>query len=320
MIGEHGGQVNSRPIKVKAKRAMDIRDIAKITHTDVVGLNFIRNSLPVRFRRHFRCGLRSHIMEVLDPQALRNEVKGVVKNGIRHFPVAKPLAMLRIFRTKFTSRQQIVAEIDKLRIAETFLAPTHLAMSNEFIVTYRLADMHDLLLCGWQEYVDGIALDPWGDWDMDTLTAAVRHRYYKEHELFVRQKANLHRVLRQQACSFIEALKHMVYQRRMIPDLAGARNILVTAHGAVKLVDINNISPVYYSADIHLDDKGYPVCDKSIEALWLLERKLLGRSEHEQEDIYTRFLDSRRMRAVADIDAHFHHVFSNGTRWGKATD
>jgi hypothetical protein len=299
--------------------AGDIRDRAIIAHEDVVGLNFIRNTLPVRFRRHFRCGLRSHIMEVLDPQSLRNEVDGIISEGIRRFPVAKPIAMLRIFRTKFTSRHQITTEIKKLRIAESFLAPAHLAMSNEFVVTYRLDAKTDLLLCGWQEYVDGVALDPWGDWDNKNLAAEVQQKYHSHNTAFRHRTTDLGRHLQNQGRSFVEALKQMIDQRRMIPDLAGARNILITAEGGIKLVDINNISPVEYTTDIHLDDKGYPVCDKSIEALWLLEQKLLGRTNERKEAVYAKFLQPQRMRKVAKIDARFHHAFAGTSGSDRTT-
>ena len=46
---------------------IDIRDRPTIDHDDVIALNFIRSSPSCVFRRHFRQGLRSHIMEILDP-------------------------------------------------------------------------------------------------------------------------------------------------------------------------------------------------------------------------------------------------------------
>jgi hypothetical protein len=45
----------------------DVREKASLNHEAVVGLNFIRDSAIFVFRRHYRQGLRSHIMEVLDP-------------------------------------------------------------------------------------------------------------------------------------------------------------------------------------------------------------------------------------------------------------
>jgi hypothetical protein len=54
---------------------LDIRDRETLQHGDIVSLNFIRADCPYVFRRHFRCGLRSHILEVLDPEAVRREPK-----------------------------------------------------------------------------------------------------------------------------------------------------------------------------------------------------------------------------------------------------
>ena len=58
--------------------------------------------------------------------------------------------------------------------------------------------------------------------------------------------------------------------------------------------------------DILLDDRGYPVCDKSIEALALLERNLLNRPVDTGEAIYRKFLDPRRMKEVKDLEAAFY--------------
>jgi hypothetical protein len=56
---------------------------------------------------------------------------------------------------------------------------------------------------------------------------------------------------------------------------------------------------VAFDADIRLDDKGYPVCDKSVEALSLIETKLLGRPIDGNDMLYRTFLDPGRKRAVA---------------------
>ena len=37
---------------------------------------------------------------------------------------------------------------------------------------------------------------------------------------------------------------------------------------------------------VDLDEKGYPVCDKSIEALSLIEEKILGKQVDMEADIY----------------------------------
>jgi hypothetical protein len=55
-----------------------------------------------------------------------------------------------------------------------------------------------------------------------------------------------------------------------------------------------------------LDDRGYPVCDKSIEALSLLERNLLNRSIDPGEAVYRKFLDPKRMKDVRDLESAFY--------------
>ena len=66
------------------------------------------------------------------------------------------------------------------------------------------------------------------------------------------------------------------------------------------LVDINNISPVYSDSTIPLDEKGYPVCDKSIEALSLIEKKIVGRPINMEEKLYKQFLNSQRKTLVQE--------------------
>jgi len=91
-----------------------------------------------------------------------------------------------------------------------------------------------------------------------------------------------------------------------VPDLAGVGNLLLTRSGDIKLVDINNISNLSFDAIINLDDRNYPVCDKSIQALSLLEQKLLDRSSHRDNLIYKTFLDPKRMEEVQAIEEEFH--------------
>jgi hypothetical protein len=55
---------------------------------------------------------------------------------------------------------------------------------------------------------------------------------------------------------------------------------------------------VVFDGEIRLDDKGYPVCDKSVEALSLVEMKMLGRFIDLQDRIYQFFLDPDRKRQV----------------------
>lgn len=56
----------------------------------------------------------------------------------------------------------------------------------------------------------------------------------------------------------------MVAEAGHIPDLAGAGNLIITGTADIRLVDINDISPISLDSSIYLDEKGYPVCDKSI--------------------------------------------------------
>jgi hypothetical protein len=98
----------------------------------------------------------------------------------------------------------------------------------------------------------------------------------------------------------------MILEARYVPDFAGVENLLITPAGDIKLVDINNISKVSFTADIRLDDKGYPVCDKSIEAVAMLEKELLGKPIDRTEKLYQIFLDPQRMKDVGALEDKFH--------------
>ena len=91
-----------------------------------------------------------------------------------------------------------------------------------------------------------------------------------------------------------------------LPDLAGIGNILFTMSATVHLVDINNISILAADHSIPIDDKGYPACDKSVEALSLLEKGVLGRPVDMQEELYSFFLNPERMQRVQAIEKKFH--------------
>ena len=94
----------------------------------------------------------------------------------------------------------------------------------------------------------------------------------------------------------------MAHSARRLPDLAGVGNILFTLSATLHLVDINNISKISSSDAIPIDDKGYPACDKSIEALSLLEKGVLGRPIDMQEELYRFFLNPERMQRVHEIE------------------
>jgi hypothetical protein len=115
-----------------------------------------------------------------------------------------------------------------------------------------------------------------------------------------------HAVRKRADKSFLTLLRRLALDARLIPDLAGIGNLLLTPDGTIKLVDINNISSVSLKGDILSDDRGYPVCDKSVEALSLLERKLLGHSNSGSDSLCRIFLNSDRMKKVRELEKHFH--------------
>ena len=284
----------------------DIRHKSMVTHDDVTALNFIRRSVPYVFRQYHKQGLRSHIMEVLNPDDVLKQAKGVLIDGIRCFPWAEPLKMLRIFRTKFDSLDEAFDEIRKLRIVETYLPDDSYAKSHEFFVDYIRNDTRDIILCGLQEYVDGEVLNPWDLFD-ENLVADLFSRMKVESGCAPEMTTG-ERIQRFQkkTKAFIDGAKKMILETRFVPDFAGVANLLVTARGDIKLVDINNISRISFGPDIVLDDKGYPVCDKSIEAIWMLEKGLLDTPVDDTDPLYKRFLDPQRVEAVRYFEEKFH--------------
>jgi hypothetical protein len=284
----------------------DIRDMPFIGHDDVIALNFIRNPCPYVFRRHFRQGLRSHIMEVLKPAHIQKEAAGTVIDGHRWYPRARPLRIFRIFRTRLKTLANALDEIGRVKILEYYLAPVFLARSEEFIVDYAGPDGRDILLCGFQEFVEGEILDPWSALDPAGLMATMYDRLRGGRAPSDPDKARWIDAARAMAALFIVRIKQMIAEKKHLPDLAGVGNLVMVASGEIKLVDLNNISGVALDADILLDDRGYPVCDKSIEALALLERNLLNRPVDTGEAIYRKFLDPQRMKDVRDLEAAFH--------------
>ena len=284
----------------------DIRDKSHITHEDVLALNFIRKPGAYVFRKYHKQGLRSHIMEVLNPEDVLKQSKGEILDGVRIFPWAKPLKILRIFRTKFFSTQEVFEEIKKLKIVEKYLPDDSYAKSDEFIVDYIWNKNRDFILCGLQEYVEGEVLNPWdpisehqlaglffpteghGFSEFKMMSEQLIHKFYKKVEHFT-------------AC-----VKKMILEANYVPDFAGVENLLITPTGNIKLVDINNISKVVLGPKISLDDKGYPVCDKSIEAISMLEKKLLRKPIDNTEKLYKIFLDPQRMKEVSALEEKFH--------------
>jgi hypothetical protein len=296
----------------------DIRDKPYIDHKDVLGLNFIRDPGSYVYRRHYRQGMRSHIMEVLDPKDVKNETKGIITDGLKLYSRAQPLNMLRIFRTRFNALKNAEEEVRRVKTIETYLAPDNLARSNEFLVDYIRQGKRELILCGLQEYVKGAVLEPWSHLGKDHLTSILCEMVFEKVDDPIIITDRWIHSMREKAENFIGKLKQMIMETNHVPDLAGVGNLLLTGSGDIKLVDINNISRVSFGSIIHLDDRGYPVCDKSIEALSLLEQKLLGKSLHRNDIIYKTFLDPIRMKEVQAIDKEFHRsekpeMFSSGS-------
>jgi len=286
---------------------VDIRNRKHISHKDIVELNFIRKQNKYVFRKYYKQGLRSHILEVLHARDVLKQNKGDNINGIRHYPIAKPFKMLRIFRKKFDSLSEIMKEIGKYKIIEKYLPADCYAKSYEFIVDYIMEGKHDYILCGLQDYVEGKVFNPWDLDRKNHLANLIQNNQLQGYTPLKMTREHLIQKVQKQVTKFIESLKKMILEANYVPDLAGNGNFILTYDGKIKLVDINNISKVSFGSDINIDDKGYPVCDKSIEAISIIEQKLLYRTIDKNEKIYRTFLDAHRMQKVKDLDAEFHH-------------
>ncbi|MBW2604001.1 MAG: hypothetical protein JRE28_06740 [Deltaproteobacteria bacterium] len=284
----------------------DIRDKSYISHEDVLALNFIRKPCAYVFRKYHKQGLRSHIMEVLDPGDVLKQNKGEIIDGIRFFPWAKPLKILRIFRAKFFSTKEVFEEIKKLKIVEKYLPEDSYAKSDEFIVDYIWNKNRDFILCGLQEYVEGEVLNPWDPIAKHQLAGLFTPMEGHGYDGIQMTSEQLIHKFYKKVDHFIACVKKMILNDNYVPDFAGVENLLITPTGNIKLVDINNISKVSSGPEISLDDKGYPVCDKSIEAISMLEKKLLGKSVDQTERLYKIFLDPQRMKEVGALEEKFH--------------
>jgi hypothetical protein len=283
----------------------DIRDRRSISHADVAALNFIRSSAPFVFRRHFRQGLRSHIMEILSPFDVEVEQTGKMVAGVRCFPKAKPRRMFRIFRARLQTLKNALFEIGRVKIVERYLAPGFMARSTECIVDYQGPEGRDLMLCGFQEYIAGEILDPWTILGAEELLPALYEYFRHANNPLALSRDQWIATVRQNGAHFIGKIKKMISEAGHIPDLAGAGNLIITIDGGIRLVDINNISSISFNPSIDLDEKGYPVCDKSVEALSLIDEKILGRPVDMKEDIYRHFLHPERRKALKAEEALF---------------
>jgi len=268
------------------------------TECDISALNFIRNPSPYIFRRHYSRGLRSHIFWLLLPEDVAREGKGEIREGIRIFPKALPNKVLRIFKRDFACLQDALAEIQRYKIMVSFLAPENMAQSEEFAVTCMTSSGSKILLCGLQDYVQGNVFDPWGE-----IHPGRHSDLFQNMEIPGDRDlaAAFFRKIRDSAAQFVCRIRKMVYETGLIPDLAGVGNIRLSTAGDFCLVDINNVSAVTFSPEISTDDKNFPVCDKSVEALSLMEEKLLGQSPDMSEKLYQTYLSAERKARVMEI-------------------
>jgi len=280
----------------------DPRDKLRLTHEDVVAMNFVRAPGIYVYRRHYRAGLRSHIMQILLREDLDRERTGVLRDGVRLFPKARPLKMLRIFRTRFKTLREAEEELVRFKIIEAHLAPLHMARSNEFLVDFTGGGQREPILCGLQEYMEGETINPWNRLDDEEL-ASLRNRMPNQAAPECQREWIAD--VRAQAGSFVLQVKQLISRAGYVPDLAGSGNLILTPLGLIKLVDINNISKVSFDSSIPLDDRGYPVCDKSVEALSMLEKNLAGRHVDPGDEVYRVFLDPHRMEKVRELERRF---------------
>ncbi len=287
----------------------DIRNKTTICHSDVIALNFVASSPSYVFRRHYRQGLRSHIMEVLHPADVATENTGTLIDGVQQFPRAVPSNMFRIFRTRLETFEEAWAEIERVKIVIKHLAPDFMAHSSECIVEYHGPQGPELMLCGFQEYIEGDIINPWTFLDAANLLPTIYNSMSDRGVLMTLCRDEWVADARKKGSQLIDRFKHMITHSGHIPDLAGVGNLIITPNGEVCLVDINNISPVNDDSTILLDGKGYPVCDKSIEALSLIEEKIVDRPIDPEEKLYKRFLSSQRKHLVQEKVESFSEKF-----------
>jgi hypothetical protein len=275
----------------------DIFDKPTLSHNDIVQLNFIKHPSRFFFRNHFREGLRSRLIQVLELSDVVLENRGVLQQGITMFPMAQPVAMLRIFKNTFSSLRDIQKEIDNYKILQQWLSKSHYAVSSEFIVDYTRGRDKRILLCGLQEYVHGEHVDPWN-----------ANAYLKIAGIVKDAPVEALKTALENLAAFVNCIKKIIMKTGAIPDLAGVGNLIMTPLGTVKLVDINNISRLTMDHHIPVDDKGYPVSDKSVQALFQIETQILGRPKDTTDTLYRFFLDSQRMKAVRELETSFHQI------------
>ena len=279
----------------------DIRDQAYLTESEVLKLNFINDSSHYIFRKYYRSGLRSHILEILAAEDVLKEIHGEITEGIRMFPRAKPKKMLRILRNRFKNKEAVFQEIKKYQLLLKFLGPAFIAESEEFIVDYTGTGKSQIVLCGLQEYIEGEILDPWGLGGKNFLLDLFKTSTCQDSQLAARvEKA------RKNIAIFVKKIRQMISDTGYIPDLAGFGNLILTIEGNLKLVDINNIVEIKLNNFIPIDDNGYPSCDVSVEVLSLLEKDILQKNIQIDDPLYQFFLSPERKIKVKALEKQFY--------------
>ena len=279
----------------------DIRDRKNLSGEEILSLNFINDSGPYCFRKHYRFGLRSHIFEVLLAKDVLQEINGVMEDGILVFPRARPKKVFRIFRSRFTTTKKIFHEIQKYNILIDILGPDLIALSEEFIVDYTGAKESHILLCGLQEYIEGEILDPWKIFSstyLEELSQSLSHNRIPQTTFVQTARKDIE--------IFVKKIRQMIIEKGYIPDLAGIGNLILTHEGKLKLVDINNIVTINFEDTIPIDDKGYPSCDVSVHVLFILETRILQKDPYEDDPLYQFFLSPERKKKVEILEHQFY--------------
>lgn len=286
---------------------VDIRDRRHLTGQDILSLNFVKNDVPFVFRRHFREGLRSHIFEVHDPDSVAVEKNGIREKGVRVFPRSTPFSMLRLMRYRFFSPGEALAEIERFHTLLRFLTTDFVADSEEFVADYRIHGRMELMLCGFQEYVAGEIFDPWAFERYPGTFSNLADQVQSLRDTGM-SKSKFLDLLQRNGRRFVAASKRMIDRAGLVPDLSGVGNLIVTKEARLKLVDINNISKVCSGPDVYIDDKGYPVCDKSVEVLAILEEHFFDISRPDlirKDPVYRVFLEPDRLDRVREKEKAF---------------
>ena len=279
----------------------DIRDRPYLTESEILKLNFINDSSNYIFRKYYRSGLRSHVLEILTAKDVLKETQGEITQGVRMFPRAKPKKILRILRNRFKNKKTVFQEIKKYHLLLKFLGPEYIAESEEFIVDYTGTGKNQIILCGLQEYIEGEILDPWGICGKNFLSALFKSttcNNYKLSALVKKARANI--------ATFVKRIRQMIAETGYIPDLAGFGNLILTLDGNLKLVDINNIVKIKLNDSILIDDKGYPSCDVSVEVLSILEKDILQKNIKIDDPLYNLFLSPLRKVKVKTLEKKFY--------------